>query len=58
MPHDTSFLTRETIHFIPDIHKPQDAALCGLRLTWGHDDPKKVTCPMCIEKLKEKGITK
>jgi hypothetical protein len=53
MPHEDHPTDRPLVHFIPDIHKPHDPALCGIRWIQGSDDPKDVTCPECKRKLAE-----
>ncbi len=57
-PHDISFMQRETVHYIPDTSKMYDPAICGIRWINGSDKVADVTCPMCIEIMKQKGIIK
>jgi len=44
----------DLIHFIADINKPHDAALCGVRWKMGSDSRKYVTCPECKRLLEVK----
>lgn len=53
MPHEDHPTERPLVHYIPNIQRPLDAALCGVRYSDGSDNPRQVTCPTCKKKLED-----